>query len=92
MNKESERGEKGICPVCSFVGAFQEKFPHSGAMYNCICTCCGKGKRKDFEILLIDNFFDVLTKKQKKDKVKNLLQLLRLSGVISLELGEWKLT
>lgn len=51
-----------------------------------------KGKRKDFEILLIDKFSDVLTTKQKKDKVKNLLQSLRLSKVIYLERGDWKLS
>ena len=51
-----------------------------------------KGKRKDFEILIIDKLSDMLTPKQKKDKIKNLLQSLRLNGVISLEKGEWKLS
>jgi len=50
-----------------------------------------KGKRKDFEILLIDKFSDILTVKQKKDKVKNILQFLRLNGDIYLDGSEWKL-
>jgi len=49
-------------------------------------------KRKNFEILLIDKFSDVLTLKQKKDKVKNLLQSLRLSGTIYLDDKDWKLS
>ena len=50
-----------------------------------------KAKRRDFEILLIDKLSDVLTKKQKKNKVKNLLQSLRLSDVIYLDGTDWKL-
>ncbi len=50
-----------------------------------------KGKRKDFEDLLLDKLSDVLTHQQKKDKVKNLLQSLRLSGQISLDGSDWKL-
>ena len=50
-----------------------------------------KANRKDFEILLIDKLSDVLTHKQKKDKVKNLVQSLRLSGVIFLDGDEWRL-
>ncbi len=50
-----------------------------------------KGKRKDFEDLLIDKLSDVLTHQQKKDKVKNLLQSLRLTGKIHLDGSDWKL-
>jgi ATP-dependent DNA helicase RecG len=50
-----------------------------------------KGRRKDFENLLIDKLPDVLTHPQRKDKVKNLLQSLRLSDTIYLDGSDWKL-
>jgi len=50
-----------------------------------------KGKRGDFETLLTDKLSDVLTYQQKKDKVKNLLQALRLNGTIRLDGTDWKL-
>jgi ATP-dependent DNA helicase RecG len=49
-----------------------------------------KGTRKDFESLIIDKLSDVLTLKQKKDKVKNLLQSLRLDKKIYLDGKNWK--
>jgi ATP-dependent DNA helicase RecG len=50
-----------------------------------------KGNRKDFEALLYDKLSDVLSDKQKKDKVKNLLQSLRLVSIIYLDRSFWKL-
>ncbi len=51
-----------------------------------------EGKRSDFENILLDKLPDVLDEKQKKNKVKNNLQALRRSGVIS-NLGKiWEMS
>jgi len=50
-----------------------------------------KANRADIEILLFDKISEILTEKQKKDKVKNLLQSLRLENIIELEKKFWKL-
>lgn len=42
----------------------------------------GKGKKRDFDRLLMDKLSDSLTDKQKKDKVRNLLASLRAAGII----------
>ena len=41
-----------------------------------------KGKKSDFDKLLIDKLPDSMTEKQKKDKVRNLLAALRAADVI----------
>jgi len=48
-----------------------------------------KADRADIEELLLDKLSEVLTHKQKKDKVKNLLQSLRLEESIGLEDKYW---
>lgn len=50
------------------------------------------GTRKDFENLLLDKLPDVLDITQKKNKVKNNLQLLRRHGVISLKGKIWTMS
>ena len=50
-----------------------------------------KANRADIERLLFDKISEILTEKQKKDKVKNLLQSLRLENMIELEKKFWKL-
>lgn len=42
------------------------------------------GTRADFEAVLLDKLPEVLTEKQRKDKVKNNLQALKAKGVITL--------
>jgi len=49
------------------------------------------GSRADFEGLISPNLSDVLTEKQKKDKVKNLLQTLRKDNIICLNDKKWSL-
>ena len=49
------------------------------------------GKRVDFESLLDDKLPELLTKKQKKDKVKNLLQSMKRDGTILLNGITWRL-
>jgi len=49
----------------------------------------GKGTKKDFEELLLDKLPDVLDIHQKKNKVKNNLQVLRKKGVIQPKGKEW---
>lgn len=52
----------------------------------------GEGKRTDFEEILLDKLPDVLDENQKKHKIKNNLQKLRLQGIIS-PLGKvWKMS
>ncbi len=41
-----------------------------------------KGKKADFDKLLLDKLPDSMTEKQKKDKVRNLLAALRTTGEI----------
>ncbi|HEX2867314.1 MAG TPA: RNA-binding domain-containing protein [Ignavibacteriales bacterium] len=48
-------------------------------------------KRSDFEKLLLDKLSDVLDNRQKKDKVKNLLQSLKIEGKIYLTGRDWKI-
>jgi ATP-dependent DNA helicase RecG len=48
-------------------------------------TQFGRGKKKDFMNLLLGKLPDVLGKKQKEYKVKNLLKALKNSGVIQLD-------
>ncbi|MDD3907721.1 MAG: hypothetical protein PHF34_05860 [Bacteroidales bacterium] len=49
------------------------------------------GKRADFESLLDDKLPELLTRKQKKDKVKNLLQSMKRDGTILLNGITWRL-
>ncbi|MES2458683.1 MAG: RNA-binding domain-containing protein [Bacteroidota bacterium] len=49
------------------------------------------GKRADFENLLDDKLAGLLTPKQKKDKVKNLLQAMKRDEIIYLQGNEWRL-
>lgn len=49
------------------------------------------GLRADFEKLLDDKLPDLLTHRQKKDKVKNLLQAMKRTGEIYLEDKTWRL-
>jgi ATP-dependent DNA helicase RecG len=51
-----------------------------------------EGKREDFENLLVDKLPDILDEQQKKDKIKNLLQALRKSGVISCLGKRWQMS
>jgi ATP-dependent DNA helicase RecG len=48
-----------------------------------------KGIRRDFEDLIIPKLSDVLTDKQKKDKVKNILQAMKIEGKIKLVDRVW---
>ncbi len=48
-----------------------------------------KGSRKEIENLIIPKLSEVLTEKQKKDKVKNLLQAMRREEVIRLKKRDW---
>lgn len=48
-------------------------------------------KRAEFEKLLLDKLSDVLDNQQKKDKVKNLLQSLKIEGKIYLTGRDWKI-
>ncbi|WP_303924078.1 RNA-binding domain-containing protein [Draconibacterium sediminis] len=51
------------------------------------------GSRADFEKVLLDKLPDVLTEKQKKDKIKNNLQALRIDGDIEIDKGRiWRLS
>ncbi|MEI6820531.1 MAG: RNA-binding domain-containing protein [Bacteroidota bacterium] len=45
----------------------------------------GSGKKKDFLLLLLNKLPDILSEKQKEDKIKNLLQKLKTDGVIDLD-------
>ena len=47
------------------------------------------GTRQDFEELIIPKLSDVLTGKQKKDKVKNILQSMKRNNIICLKGREW---
>lgn len=49
------------------------------------------GQRSDFENLLDDKLPNLLSPKQKKDKVKNLLQSMKREGVIFLDKTFWRL-
>lgn len=49
------------------------------------------GKRSDFQKLLLNKLSDVLSEKQKQDKIKNLLQTLKLEGKILPKGKNWKL-
>ena len=52
-----------------------------------------KAKRTDFEKVLLDKLPDVLNAQQKKNKIKNNLQRLRIEGVIKIDKGKhWILT
>ncbi len=47
------------------------------------------GNRSKFENILLDKLPDILSENQKKDKIKNLLQVLRKQGVIKSEGKSW---
>jgi ATP-dependent DNA helicase RecG len=51
-----------------------------------------KGNRQEIENLIIPKLSEVLKEKQKKDKVKNLLQAMRKDGIIRLKERDWVLT
>ncbi len=51
-----------------------------------------KGKRKDFESVLLDKLPDILSIEQKRTKVKNNLQYLRKNGVIEVHGKIWKMS
>ena len=53
----------------------------------------GKGSRLDFEKILLDKLSDALDEKQKKNKIKNNLQKLKIEGKIKLAEGKkWVLS
>ena len=52
----------------------------------------GNGKRADFERLLLDKLPDILDEEQKKNKVKNNLQVLRKANKIKSDKGIWHLS
>jgi ATP-dependent DNA helicase RecG len=52
----------------------------------------GEGKKEDFEEVLLDKLPDVLDQKQKRNKVKNNLQKLRIQGLIFPEGKIWKMS
>ncbi len=49
------------------------------------------GTRQDFETLITEKLSDVLTERQKKDKVKNILQAMKREGKIRLNGKNWQL-
>jgi ATP-dependent DNA helicase RecG len=49
----------------------------------------GKGNRSELENLIIPKLSEVLKEKQKKDKVKNLLQAMRKDNLIRLKERNW---
>jgi ATP-dependent DNA helicase RecG len=51
-----------------------------------------KGKKSDFEKVLLDKLPSILDDQQKKNKIKNNLQTLRLAGKIVNEGKEWKMS
>jgi len=51
-----------------------------------------KGKRADFEKVLLDKLPDVLDEQQKKNRIKNNLQSLRKEGIICFEGKRWKMS
>lgn len=55
-------------------------------------TKFGKAKKIDFEKLLLDKLPDVLDEKQKKNKIKNILQKLRTIGAIETVGYDWILS
>ena len=51
-----------------------------------------KAKKADFEKLLLDKLPNILDEKQKKNKIKNILQKLRLNGEIETIGYDWILS
>ena len=49
-------------------------------------------KKVDFEKLLLDKLADILDEKQKKNKIKNILQKLRINGEIETIGYDWILS
>ena len=50
------------------------------------------GTREDFERVILDKLPDVLSDTQKKNKIRNILQVLKNKGVIEIDKGKsWKL-
>jgi len=49
------------------------------------------GNRAEIENLIIPKLSEILTDKQKKDKVKNILQAMKMENVIRLNEREWVL-
>ncbi len=52
----------------------------------------GEGRRTDFEDILLDKLPDVLDESQKRHKIKNNLQKLRLKGIITPSGKVWKMS
>lgn len=52
----------------------------------------GEGRRSDFEEVLLKKLPDVLDHKQKKNKIKNNLQMLKKNGVIDINGKIWKMS
>ena len=50
------------------------------------------GKKQNFEEMLADKLSPLLTEKQKKDKIKNILQAMKKDGIIFLGNNKWRLT
>ncbi len=50
------------------------------------------GKKQNFEEMLADKLSPLLTEKQKKDKIKNILQAMKKNDVICLVNNKWRLT
>lgn len=51
----------------------------------------GEAKKKDFEGLLLDKLSDLLDVRQKKNKIKNNLQILRKNGIIEIQGKIWRI-
>lgn len=52
----------------------------------------GKAKRLDIDGLILDKLPDVLSDKQKINKIKNLLQALKKDGLIEPEGKSWRMS
>lgn len=65
---------------------------HYQALIITYLTKFKKARKVNFENLLLDKLPNVLDEKQKKDKVKNLLQKLRRQGIIETIGYDWKLS
>ena len=50
------------------------------------------GRKSDFEAILLDKLPSVLDEQQKKDRIKNILQSLRMSGEIETEGRSWRMS
>lgn len=52
----------------------------------------GEAKRLDIDGLILDKLPDILDDTQKRHKIKNLLQVLKISGLIETEGKTWRIS